>query len=358
MSTIGYSRAGLLSLQSEGRPYFYTGKTASAVAKASRTVIAEDATSVSTVADSTLQVGSVLCRDPQGWDKGIGVDYTRPATAILHEQKVVCLSLGNREYPDTISTDGPGRWFVGVDLSGEVNVLIKDSSVTTPTTGVNGSMLGVVDGSFAVNDIDYPAAGGAAFTDSSGGTASATIAANAARSILVIPLPTLSALANNQLYQAAVPFGFTATGTPRFRTSVAITTGGKAFTATLQVNGVSATGGVITQSGAQATGVSLAGTALTAGNTGTAAQTVGFIISNAGSPPSEGTGFFEVDLINNDVANALASLVAADNGSKAIFLKGCGVPLDPLLSATNLGTTNAAVKRCRFGIFGTVKTLP
>jgi hypothetical protein len=355
MSQISYSRAASLSLQAEGRPAFYTGKTVNAT-KASRTNVSEDATSVSTVATSTLQIGSVMCRDPYGHDKGIGVDFTRPATAVLHEQKVVVVALGDRAYPDSISTDGPGRWCTVVDMTGEVNVLIQDGSVTTPTTGLDGSILGVVNGSFALADIDFPAAAGAGFTDSTGGTASATLAAASCLDTIYLPLGPMASLVTAVSLTKAMAYAFTANSV-LFRADQPITTGGKAVTLQARINTTNMTGGAVAVSGAYATAATQAGSAITAANTGVVGDLLG-VLTSAITAFSEGSGHVEFNVTNLSLANAIASLAAGANRLKQVLLTGVAVPLDPALAATNLSGTAAAVKRCRVGLFGTIKVMP
>jgi hypothetical protein len=153
-----------------------------------------------------------------------------------------------------------------------------------------------------------------ALTDSIAGTISTTLAANAVKYTAKIEVPALAALANSAVLKLAIPHSFTVLGTPRFRVGASpVTTAAKAATATLQVNGVAATGGVISLVSATLTpaGASLAASAaVTAGGAGTAGQTLEFAIS-AVTAFVEGGGWFEVDVRNDDLANALSSIAAA-----------------------------------------------
>lgn len=148
----------------------------------------------------------------------------------------------------------------------------------------------------------------AGLTDNSGGTASASagIVANLAKQTVQIPVQ-LADLATGTL-KLALPFAFTVTAAG-FRVAKPATTAAKLATATLQVNGVAATGGVIALTSANCTpmGAAVAGSAVTALNTGTAGQTVEFALS-AVTAFVEGDGYFEVTVVNNDLANAIATL--------------------------------------------------
>jgi hypothetical protein len=356
MSRVDYNRAGLLSNAPETRRVWYTGKTV-ATTKAGRSNITEDATSVSTRADSVVQVGSVLCRDPYGFDQGIGVDYTRPATGILHEHKVVVVALEPYASNDP-ATDGPGRWVLVQEMSAEINVLIKASGITTPTTGANGSLLGVVDGSFALVDLNYPTSGGTTITDNSGGTATATVPATVAQTVVQIPVQ-LSDFANSQAWTISLPYAHTVISAG-FRTGKPASTISKAATLTLSTTAGAVTGGVIslTTANQNATGTLLASTAISGANLTNAAG--GSIIFTASSVTAfvEGDGWIEVVVRNNDLANTIASLIAAANGAKALQLRACAVPVDPTLSSTDLSGNSAAARRCRFNPAGVTKTLP
>lgn len=147
--------------------------------------------------------------------------------------------------------------------------------------------------------------------DSSGGTAnSATgVVANLTKQLVTIPVQLLD-LATGTL-KVALPYAFTVVGTPQFRVAKPATTAAKAATATLQVSGVAATGGVISLTSANCTpmGAAVAASAaVTAGGTGAAGGTVEFALSSV-TAFVEGDGYFEVTVTNNDLANAIATLI-------------------------------------------------
>jgi hypothetical protein len=166
------------------------------------------------------------------------------------------------------------------------------------------------------------AAAQAAVTDSSGGTASAAsgVAAAAFKQTILIPVGNLADLANSQTFKVAVPFAFTLTGIG-LRVGKAVTTGSKAATLTAQINGVAATGGVISLTSANATpaGALVAGTAVTAANVGTAGQTLEVAISGV-TAFTEGTGWVEATVSNNDLANVAATIIAQGNAKRTALV--------------------------------------
>jgi hypothetical protein len=105
--------------------------------------------------------------------------------------------------------------------------------------------------------------------------------AKAPSPIVILTLPIdFATLANAQAY--AVTPGF-AGRIKSISVTVrkAVTTGAKAATLTAQVAGVSVTGGAVAMTSANMTpvGNTVAGSAITALNTFTAAQTIGFVVS-------------------------------------------------------------------------------
>lgn len=123
----------------------------------------------------------------------------------------------------------------------------------------------------------------------------------AAQTTLEIPV-TLSALANAQQYQVDVPFDGSLVSV-NFRVTAAATTNSKLATLTGQVNATSVTGGVVALTSANCTpiGAQVAGTAITAGNTFTAGQTVGVVVS-AVTAFVEGAGIIELVVQNADAS--------------------------------------------------------
>lgn len=117
---------------------------------------------------------------------------------------------------------------------------------------------------------------------------------------VIIPLFTkLIDLVNTQIIAVTVPWNFTLTSLG-FRVRTPATTAAKLATLTAQVNGVAVTGGVLSLTSANTTPTNtlVASTAITAGNTGTAGQNVGALIS-AVTAFAEGDGYIEFGLTRN-----------------------------------------------------------
>jgi len=114
---------------------------------------------------------------------------------------------------------------------------------------------------------------------------------------IILPVAAMANLADAQVLKVAVPFPFILNSVAYRVGDKAVTTAAKASTATAQVNGVSVTGGVVALTSANCTpsGAAVAGTAITAGNTGTADQTVGVVMS-ATTAFAEGNGWFEFNV--------------------------------------------------------------
>lgn len=151
-------------------------------------------------------------------------------------------------------------------------------------------------------------------TDSSGGTAGATVAANSYKQTFIIPIQ-LKGLVNAAVWKVAIPFAATVTAA-LFRTGVVVSTAAKAATLTVTTNGGGAvTGGVmaLTSANQNATGGTVAATAISgAGATITAGQTIEVTVSGV-TAFVEGDGYVEFTVTNNDLANAAATTLAQLN---------------------------------------------
>jgi hypothetical protein len=160
----------------------------------------------------------------------------------------------------------------------------------------------------------------AAVTDSSGGTAAPTtgVAAAAFKETILIPIGAMTLVANTVAWKVAIPYAFTISSV-LFRADVPITTGAKAATLTTGIAATPCTGGVIAVAGAYATGATQAGDAVTALNVGAAGDTINIVASSV-TAFSEGTGHVEVTIINNDRANAAATMIAQANALRAALV--------------------------------------
>lgn len=211
--------------------------------------------------------------------------------------------------PDPESTS---RWFVllranALPLPGATQA---DSIVTlTDSTGDSGTHNDTLaDGSTI----------GAALTDNSTGSAGDTIAAGAGVSTVTIPLTSLA----TGLSTAAIDLLTTYTPGYAFKllsfdfvTTIAGTGAGASQTFNLEIGTTNVTGGSlnVTLASTDTIGKVTAGTAITAANTGTAADTLSIEMAASGTVFTAGSGYFVVKIQNMDTANAVASLAAKIN---------------------------------------------
>ena len=154
------------------------------------------------------------------------------------------------------------------------------------------------------------AATNAALTDSSGGTAGATLASTAGVSQVGFPI-VMADIANGDLVTGYTPgykfkvldFDFV-TGTP-------VTTGSKTSTLNLEINATNITGGTASLTSAVCTplGAIVAASAITALNTGSATDTISIEAATT-TTFIEGNGTLLLTIQNMDVADAIASLAA------------------------------------------------
>ncbi len=185
------------------------------------------------------------------------------------------------------------------------------ATLNTIKSFVGGSSGSTTLGFYGVTPVTRPTnAAQAAITDGSGGTAAPTTGVSSTLGAAVLTIPvTMSALANSQVYQVMPGFAGKLIGI-NFRTTVAITTGGKAATLQAQAAGVSVTGGVVTLSGAYTLGNGVNGTAITAGTqTFANGSTVGFTVSGV-TTFSEGSGIVTLVVQDTATADAVATIVA------------------------------------------------
>ena len=173
-STVLYSGNG----PTRTRHGYYTGQNINAT-KSSRTAI----TSGTSVSGGKIGVGDVLIRDPFGHDKGVGMDFTQPATSYLHEQAVVVIQTlepkarGADTPRDAVGTACYPQEFIGVEAKEGVLARTNANMYTGYT------LLGLTNGSTALTAVSTNSGLGAggvsvgALTDSSGGAVGTTLAA-------------------------------------------------------------------------------------------------------------------------------------------------------------------------------------
>lgn len=155
-----------------------------------------------------------------------------------------------------------------------------------------------------------PAATG--LTDSSGGTASATLAATAGISQVCIPIVNAS-IADGDIVTTYTPgykfkivkFDYI-TGTP-------VTTAAKLSTLNIEIGTTNVTGGAISLTSAACTplGAVVAGSSITAANTGSATDTISIEAAST-TTFIEGDGTMVITIQNMDTVDAIASIAAKD----------------------------------------------
>lgn len=147
-----------------------------------------------------------------------------------------------------------------------------------------------------------------AFTDSSAGTVSDTIAAGVGKTTLAVHL-TLAELADGDIITTLTPgYKFKILAVDFF-VEKAVTTGSKASTLNLEIGTTNLTGGAVALTSANCTpkGAKVAGTAVTAGNTGSATDTISVEAAST-TTFVEGSGWLVITIQNMDVADAFASV--------------------------------------------------
>lgn len=155
-------------------------------------------------------------------------------------------------------------------------------------------------------------------TDSSGGTASDTLAAGLSAYKLIIPLTSLatglSTSAMDLLTNYVVGHRFAITSFD-FVTTIAGTGSGASQTFNLEIGTTNLTGGslVLTLASQATVGTVTSATAITAANTGTSSDTLSLEMAASGTVFTAGAGYFVIGIKNLDVADAIASLSAKLN---------------------------------------------
>jgi hypothetical protein len=162
----------------------------------------------------------------------------------------------------------------------------------------------------------------AAITDNSGGTASSTagVVATASEGTVIIPAQ-LADFVNSGTWTIALPYGFTVLSA-LFRTGKPASTASKLTTLTLSTSAGAVTGGVmaLTTANQNTTGGTVAATAISGANATAAAGGTIIVTPTSTTAFVEGDGWIEVTVKNNDLANAIATMIALENSIRAALL--------------------------------------
>lgn len=196
-------------------------------------------------------------------------------------------------------------------------------------TSSAGAYITKWDGSKTAPKILVYAPGSQALTDSSGGTASATIAATVGVYTLPIVLPPLVSFGTSAIdlvtdivlghafkvlsWQAITTVAGTGSGASQVL-NLAI---GAVAGAAVDVGTVPSTL-TLTEASTSDVGERTAGTTVTGANTGTAAQALTVELAASGTEFTAGAATLYVVIQNMDTANAFASLVAGASGSEVL----------------------------------------
>lgn len=177
---------------------------------------------------------------------------------------------------------------------------ISDATKKGASKGDQVTVINTTTPSLAICQIASISAGAA--TLQSIAPANAGLPVRAFQSTVVLPLQLLDIATGD--FKVAIPYAFTVVSA-LFRTAKPATTAAKAATLTVSVNGTPATGGAmaLTSANQNTIGGSVAGSAITAGGTGTAGQTVG-VTASAITAFIEGDGYVEFTIQNTDLSAA------------------------------------------------------
>lgn len=179
------------------------------------------------------------------------------------------------------------------------------------------------DGSKTAPKILVYSPGSQALTDSSGGTAAATLAAGVGKYYLYHPLTSLATGLSTSAIDIMTDFTISHKFkilTFDFVTTVAGTGAGASQTFNIEIGSTDLTGGSlnVTLASTDTIGKVTAGTAITAANTGAAAATISIEMAASGTVFTAGAGYFQIGIQNMDTADAFASLVASASGSEVL----------------------------------------
>lgn len=159
-----------------------------------------------------------------------------------------------------------------------------------------------------------------ALTDSTGGTASQTLAAGVGVQTVALDFPSLVTITQAAAVATYTPSYNFAILSAAFVTTVPPTTASKALTFIPYIGTTSLSGGNVALTTATCTlGSNIAGTTVTASNTGTSAQAITITASSV-TAFSQGGGYLLLTIQNLDQANAASSQAAQANALRSALV--------------------------------------
>jgi hypothetical protein len=163
----------------------------------------------------------------------------------------------------------------------------------------------------------------AALTDSTTGTASTTLAAGVGIETITIPiqLASMTTSAADLVTNYTPGFKFKLLSA-NFVTTTLGTGAGATQTINLEIGTTNVTGGVVnpTLASTDTLGEITAGTSITAGNTGSASDTLSVEVAASGTVFSAGAGVLVIRIQNMDTADAAASQAAQANAIRSALV--------------------------------------
>lgn len=191
---------------------------------------------------------------------------------------------------------------------------------------------------YSLNDLNLT------FSDSTGGTASSSLAAGAGVFTLAFPiqLAAMTTAAADLMTNYTPGYAFKILAVD-FVTTQLGTGSGASQVLNLEIGTTNVTGGVVTVTLASTDtlGEITAGTAVTAANTGTAADTLSVEVAAGGTVFTAGAGILYIKIQNMDTANAISSLAAATATASETNLRVASSPA----GTTAIGSVNFVVPR-------------
>lgn len=207
---------------------------------------------------------------------------------------------------DVVGGTAPGYFLVTAKATNQLTLTFLDIAANADASSIATDKIVAIAGpQFDVGTLPV------AITDNSTGTASDTIAAGAGVFTVAVPiqLAAMTTLAADLVTNYTPGFAFKILGIA-FATTTISTGAGASQTLNLEIGSTNLTGGVLTLTlaGTDTLGELTSATAITAANTGSAADTISVEVAAGGTIFTAGAGVLLIKIQNMDTANAIAAL--------------------------------------------------